>query len=76
MEKYYKLESIRKQKGISQDEIAKYLGVSKPFYSQLENRKKRLSYKNAFLISKYLGMKPDDIFLEETRKYSDDKMLK
>lgn len=59
---YYKLKEIRKKYNYTSDYIAKKLKISKAFYSQIENGKRRLSYDMAFKISSILNLKPDDIF--------------
>lgn len=60
-----KLKEVRKQNGYSSEQISKVLGISKPFYSQIENGKRRLSYDMAIKISKVFKMKPDDLFYED-----------
>ena len=42
--------------------MAKILKITPSFYSQIENKKKRLFYDMAFKISAIFNMKPDDIF--------------
>ena len=56
--------------------MAKYLGISKPFYCQVENRQRRLSYKCAFLISEILETKPDEIFYDEVKEFNGQNNLK
>ena len=41
------------------------LGISKPFYWQIENGKRNLSYKMAVKIASIFKMKPDDIFYKD-----------
>ena len=41
------------------------LGISKPFYWQIENGKRNLSYKMAIKIASIFNMKPDDIFYKD-----------
>lgn len=45
--------------------MSERLGISKPFYCQLENRTRRLSYAMAIKISAIFKMKPDAIFYED-----------
>ena len=59
------LKKIRKQNELSIDEISKRLNISKPFYSQIENNKRKLSYEMAVKISKIFNKKPDDLFYED-----------
>ena len=63
-----KLKRIRKKYGYSCSEMADFLGISKPFYWQIENKKRNLSYKMALNISKIFDLKPDDLFYDEYKK--------
>jgi putative transcriptional regulator len=45
--------------------MAKMLGISKPYYWQIENKKRRLYYSLAKKIASIFKLKPDDIFYEE-----------
>lgn len=60
-----KLKKIRKQNGLTSEKISNILGISKPFYSQIENGRRRLSYDMALKISDIFKMKPDDLFYED-----------
>jgi len=60
-----KLMETRQKYGISLQDMANFLGVSKTFYWQIENEKRRLSYNNAVKIADILQTKPDDLFYEE-----------
>ena len=44
------------------------LKISKSFYWQIENKKRRLSYDIAVKIANIFGTKPDNIFYEEYSK--------
>lgn len=59
---------IRKEKGYTQKELADIIGVSKQYIWDIENRKRDISYKLAFLISDILETKPDILFLDEYNK--------
>lgn len=63
---YSKLKEMRYKKGYTAKEVAELVGISKAFYCQLENRKRRLSYETAVKISSVFGVKPDFIFYCET----------
>ena len=76
MTKFETLINFRNEKGFSQEDMAKKLSVSIPYYCQVENRKRRLSYKTAFLISQILECKPDDIFYDDVKKYNGENNLK
>jgi putative transcriptional regulator len=62
---YEKLKNIREKNSISYEDMAKKLGISKSFYWQLENRKRRLYYDMAKKIAKVFKVKPDDLFYED-----------
>ncbi len=58
------LKAIRAKNGYTCEYMANHLNISKPFYWQIENGKRRLSYGMAVKIAKIFNMKPDDIFYE------------
>ena len=60
-----KIENIRKEKGILQDEMAKALGVSRQTISSLENGRYNPSIMLAYKIAKYFGMTIEDVFIFE-----------
>ena len=60
-----KVKKNRKKHGYSYSKMAELLGISKPYYWQLENGKRNLSYSMAFKIAKLFKLKPDDLFYEE-----------
>ena len=60
-----KIENIRKEQGILQDEMAKALGVSRQTVSSLENGRYNPSIMLAYKIAKYFGMTIEDIFVFE-----------
>lgn len=57
-----KLKQIRKENKYTIYDMAKQLKITPSFYSQIENKKKRLFYDMAFKISAIFNMKPDEIF--------------
>ncbi len=57
-----KLKKIRKQNKYTIYDMAKILKMTASYYSQIENKKKRLNYDIAVKISAIFNMKPDDIF--------------
>lgn len=63
-----KLKEYRKKYNYSCQDMADKLQISKSFYWQIENNKRRLSYHTAVEISKIFRVKPDDIFYEEEIK--------
>ena len=62
-----RIEEIRKEKGIKQDEFAKLMKVSRQTISSLENGKYNPSITLAYKIAKYFGMSIEDVFI-----FSDD----
>ena len=60
-----KLKEIRKKHNYTYGFMAQKIGISKPFYWQIENNKRGLSYKMAVKIAKIFNLKPDDIFYDE-----------
>ena len=63
-----KIENIRKEKGILQDEMAKALGVSRQTISSLENGRYNPSIMLAYKIAKYFGMTIEDVFIFEEKE--------
>lgn len=57
-----KLKQIRKEYNYTIYDMAKMLKITPSFYSQIENKKKRLFYDMAVKISSIFNMKPDEIF--------------
>ena len=60
-----RLEQLRKQLGISQEELADALQVSRQTVGSLENGRYNPSILLAFKIARYFGMAIEDIFLYE-----------
>ena len=60
-----RVEELRKQKGIRQEELAMALEVSRQTIGSLENGRYNPSIQLAFKISKYFGLKIEDIFIYE-----------
>lgn len=60
-----RLEEIRKQRGIRQEELADALEVSRQTIGSLENGRYNPSILLAFKIARYFGMRIEDIFLYE-----------
>ena len=60
-----RIEQIRKEKGILQEEFAKSLGVSRQTISSLENGRYNPSILLAHKIAKYFGMSIEDVFVFE-----------
>jgi len=60
-----RLEEIRKQNGIKQEELAAALEVSRQTIGSLENGRYNPSINLAFKIAKYFGMSIEEIFIYE-----------
>lgn len=60
-----RLEKIRKQRGINQEELAKALEVSRQTIGSLENGRYNPSILLAFKIAHFFGMTIEEIFIYE-----------
>ena len=60
-----RIEIIRKEKGIKQEEFAKAMGVSRQTISSLENGRYNPSILLAYKIAKYFEMTIEEVFLFE-----------
>jgi len=60
-----RIEEIRKEKGIRQEEFAKCMGVSRQTISSLENGRYNPSIMLAYKIAKYFGMTIEEVFVFE-----------
>ena len=58
-----KIEAIRKERGIRQEEFAKALGVSRQTISSLENGRYNPSILLAHRIAKFFGMTIEEVFI-------------
>lgn len=57
------LKRKRQKSGLTQQQIADEVGISKGYYSLIERGERRTSYELAFQIAQVLKTKPDAIFL-------------
>ena len=60
-----RIEELRNQNGIRQEDFGKMLGVSRQTISSLENGRYNPSILLAFKISRYFGMPIEEIFIYE-----------
>ena len=60
-----KIEAIRTERGIRQDELAKALGVSRQTISSLEHGRYNPSITLAYKIAKLFGMSIEEVFCFE-----------
>ena len=66
-----KLQQYRKRYNYSCQDMADILNISKSFYWQIENGKRRLNYDTALKIAKIFKMKPDNLFYDDYLKKQD-----
>ena len=64
-----RIETIRKERGILQDEMAKAMGVSRQTISSLENGRYNPSIMLAYKIAKYFGMTIEEVFVFEEEEF-------
>ena len=72
---YNKLKSFRYKNNLTLQEVADRVGISKAFYCQLENGKRRMLYETAVSIASVFNVKPDYLFYDdavENMKEKDD----
>lgn len=60
-----RLEEIRKEQGIKQEELAQAMGVSRQTIGSLENGRYNPSITLAIKLARYFGMTVEDIFIYE-----------
>lgn len=60
-----RIEELRKERGIKQDELADIMEVSRQTISSLENGRYNPSINLAFKLARYFGVTIEDIFLYE-----------
>ena len=58
-----RIESIRRERGILQTDLAKAMGVSRQTISSLENGRYNPSIMLAYKISRYFGMTIEEVFI-------------
>ena len=58
-----KIEEIRKERGIRQEDFAKYMGVSRQTISSLETGRYNPSIMLAYKIAKYFDMTIEEVFI-------------
>ncbi len=62
---YKKLKAMRYKNQYTAKQMSEMLGISKPFYCQIENRTRRLSYDMAVRIAEIFKVRPDYIFYKD-----------
>lgn len=71
-----RLEELRKQRGIKQEDLATALKVSRQTISSLENGLYNPSIQLAFKIARYFQMGIEEIFIYEEEKEDEKKIIK
>ncbi len=66
-----KLEEIRRQRGINQEELAEALAVSRQTISSLENDRYNPSILLAFRIARYFDIAIEEIFIYEEEQVNE-----
>ena len=67
-----RLEQLRKQRAIRQEDLAQALGVSRQTVISLEKGKYNPSLALAFKLARYFGLSIEDIF-DDSDEYADEK---
>ena len=62
---YQNLKNERMRHGMSCVDMAKKLGISPAYYSQIENKHRRLYYFMAVKIADIFKMTPDELFYDD-----------
>ena len=62
---YKKLKNERIRHHMSCNDVAKIVGISPAYYSQIENKSRRLYYFMAVKIAKVFNMTPDELFYDD-----------
>ncbi|MEA4848652.1 MAG: helix-turn-helix transcriptional regulator [Clostridiaceae bacterium] len=68
-----RVEQLRKERGLNQEDFAKAIRVSRQTVSSIENGKYNPSLELAFIISDFFGMPIEEIFIYERSKKSEKK---
>ena len=68
-----KLLLLRKNNNITQEELAKLLGITVKQYGFKENGKSKFNGDEMFIIANYFKLKIDDIFLPTTHQFGENK---
>jgi transcriptional regulator with XRE-family HTH domain len=65
---------LRKQRGLTQAELAAQAGISRPFLAQIETGERNLSLKNQRSIAQALGVKPTEL-VDFDASMNDEKII-
>ena len=70
------MENLKKRRienNLSHQDMGDLLGISKTFYWQIENGKRRLSYERAIKIAKIFKVTPDELFYDDVKTQTENK---
>lgn len=67
------LEKLRKERKVSQQDFAQYLGVTRQTISSLENGRYNPSILLAMKIARYFGKSVEDIFIDTEEDDNDER---
>lgn len=70
-----KIQEIRKSLGLTQDELSKRVGLSRPYMAQLENGTRTLSTKQQMRIATALGVDPTELVDFAAPEQSDEDLI-
>lgn len=62
---YKKLKEIRYKNHMTTKVVSEKVGISKAFYCQIENGKRRMTYELAIKIASVFKVKPDYLFYDD-----------
>lgn len=65
-----RIRDLRKSKGMSAKDVSERMGISRPFYTQLEGGTRRLSVQYLEGVAKALGTTVADLYKDEPAKHS------
>lgn len=63
-----KFRTLRKEKGMNLEEVARKLRVSKAYVSMIETGKRSLDYEMAIQMAQIFHIRPDEIFFDDIMK--------
>lgn len=73
---YNKLKQVRYRNKMTAQQVSNKVGISKSFYCQIENCKRRLTYDTAVKIASVFNVKPDYLFYDDVFNVLNDKIEK
>ena len=71
-----KIADFRKKRGVTQDELAQKVDVSRPYLSDIENGKSSPGGPLMLKIAKAFNAKVEEIFFEDTVRHTEQKCPK